>query len=61
MIKDAPVTKDPELYRYYCSVGGECPLMLSRTQALVWDASDPERRFPLSGDKEYLDKLSLIV
>lgn len=50
-----------EMFRYYSSLDGEYPLLLSPTEAYVWDASTSDRRLPLSGDEAYLAKLRLIV
>lgn len=53
--------KHPSLYDYYTTVGGDSPMMLSRTEANLWDASNPGRRLRLSGDENYLDHLRSIV
>jgi hypothetical protein len=50
-----------ELFRHYISLDGECPRLLSRTEAHAWDASAPDHRLPLSGDEVYLAQLRLIV
>jgi len=54
-------TGHPSLYDYYTTVGGDSPMMLSRTEANLWDASNPDRHLPLSGDEIYLDHLRSIV
>jgi len=62
MVREKSSTKKQrELFRYYCSIGGNSPMMLSETEAWMWDASKPDHRDHLSSDGLYLAQLDVLV